>query len=141
MKFALHVTLILAFGFALLAAAPEEQSPKPQYDAENQLMRPGFELRPLREAPSSLQRTTSQGKLKCMKFRNQVSSMVEERARIETTSCLAARSRDRIKSPRRKPADAPRRAPVEYAVASECVQRNCWVEMTDKQEIDHFDRI
>jgi hypothetical protein len=28
-----------------------------------------------------------------MKFRNQVSSMVEERARIETTSCLAARSR------------------------------------------------
>jgi hypothetical protein len=39
-KFALHVTLILAFGFALLAAAPEEQSPKPQYDAKNQLMRP-----------------------------------------------------------------------------------------------------
>ncbi|MGH6840270.1 MAG: cytochrome P460 family protein [Methylocella sp.] len=40
MKLALLATLILTFGCALLAAAPEETSPKPQYDAKDQLVRP-----------------------------------------------------------------------------------------------------
>jgi len=36
----LSIAVILTFCFALLAAAPEEKSPKPQYDAKGNLMRP-----------------------------------------------------------------------------------------------------
>jgi hypothetical protein len=32
--------VLSAFGLVLLAAAPEEQSPKPQYDAKGNLLRP-----------------------------------------------------------------------------------------------------
>jgi hypothetical protein len=40
MKRALFVVLLLAACFASLAAAPEEKSPKPEYDAKGQLLRP-----------------------------------------------------------------------------------------------------
>jgi hypothetical protein len=39
-KFALTASLIFALGFRLLAAAPEEKSPKPQYDSKGNLLRP-----------------------------------------------------------------------------------------------------
>ena len=40
MKLLLSVALIFTFCFALLAAAPDEKSPKPQYDEKGQLLRP-----------------------------------------------------------------------------------------------------
>ena len=40
MKRALSAVLLFALCFALLAAAPDEKSPKPQYDAKGQLLRP-----------------------------------------------------------------------------------------------------
>jgi hypothetical protein len=40
MKAFLSVALIFSFGIALLAAAPEEKAPKPQYDAKSSLLRP-----------------------------------------------------------------------------------------------------
>lgn len=40
MKPFLSVALILTFRFALLAAGPGEKSPKPQYDAKGNLLRP-----------------------------------------------------------------------------------------------------
>src|SRR5258708_39864447 len=39
-KFALTASLIFALGFTFLAAAPEEKSPKPQYDSKGNLLRP-----------------------------------------------------------------------------------------------------
>src|ERR1700737_5195516 len=39
-KFALPASLIFALCFTLLAAAPEEKSPKPQYDSKGNLLRP-----------------------------------------------------------------------------------------------------
>jgi hypothetical protein len=39
-KFALTAALIFALCFTLLAAAPEEKSPKPQYDSKGNLLRP-----------------------------------------------------------------------------------------------------
>jgi len=40
MKRILFAGLVFALCFVLLAAAPEEKSPKPQYDAKGQLLRP-----------------------------------------------------------------------------------------------------
>jgi hypothetical protein len=40
MKTVLRSALVVAFCFALLAAAPEEKSPKPQYDGKGALLRP-----------------------------------------------------------------------------------------------------
>jgi hypothetical protein len=40
MKLVLGLAVLSAFGLVLLAAAPEEQSPKPQYDAKGNLLRP-----------------------------------------------------------------------------------------------------
>jgi len=39
-KFALTASLIFALCFTFLAAAPEEKSPKPQYDSKGNLLRP-----------------------------------------------------------------------------------------------------
>src|SRR6267378_5598949 len=39
-KFALKASLIFALCFTFLAAAPEEKSPKPQYDSKGNLLRP-----------------------------------------------------------------------------------------------------
>jgi hypothetical protein len=40
MKFLFGIAVISAFCLILLAAAPEEKSPKPQYDAKGNLLRP-----------------------------------------------------------------------------------------------------
>src|SRR3974390_933586 len=40
MKSFIVVVLVVVASFALIAAAPEEKSPKPQYDAKGELMRP-----------------------------------------------------------------------------------------------------
>src|SRR6266849_9155503 len=40
MKRAVSAVLLLALCFVLLAAVPDEKSPKPQYDAKGQLLRP-----------------------------------------------------------------------------------------------------
>jgi hypothetical protein len=40
MKFLFGIAVISAFCLILLAAGPEEKSPKPQYDAKGNLLRP-----------------------------------------------------------------------------------------------------
>src|SRR5260370_39757826 len=40
MKRVLSAVMLFALCFVLLAAAPDEKSPKPQYDAKGQLLRP-----------------------------------------------------------------------------------------------------
>src|SRR5258707_1652217 len=40
LSFAMLSLIVFAFCFVLLAAAPEEKSPKPQYDSRGQLLRP-----------------------------------------------------------------------------------------------------